>query len=109
MSEEYQQILKIFGDKPAEMIDIMNVFADNESRILLKKLTGLNTPLMADNLPYKESKGTKLSNLSKLQNLAKLGLVEEKEIREGKKTMIRYHSTQKANIIMNNPSMPKYS
>lgn len=102
MNDNYDDILKLFGDKPAEMQNLMNVFSDPESRILLEKLTGPNSPLMADNLPYRESKGTKLSNLSKLQKLSKLGLVEEKEIREGKKILTRYHSTPKADIILEN-------
>lgn len=104
MSEEYQKILSVFGDRPKEMMNIMNVFVDKESKILLTKLTGPNSPLMADSLPYGKSGGTKLSNLSKLQNLVKLGLAEESEIREGNKTIVRYHSTPKANIIMENLS-----
>lgn len=100
MNEQYNEILKLFGDKPVEMMEFLKVFSDNESRILLNKLTGPHSPLMADNLPYPKSKGTKLSNLSKLQQLAKLGLVEEKEISEGHKIITRYHSTEKANIIM---------
>lgn len=102
MTRTYNDILKLFGDKPAEMLDMMSVFSDPEARSLLDKLTGPQSPLMADNLPYLESKGTKLSNLSKLQVLTKLGLVEEKEIREGKKILTRYHSTAKADIIMEN-------
>ena len=105
MSEEYQQILRIFGDSPKKMLDVVRVFADEESRILLQKLTGPHSPLLADNLPYKKSKGTKLSNLSKLQVLVKIGLVEEKDIREGKKTITRYHATQKAIDIMKDPAM----
>jgi len=100
MNDTYNDILKIFGDKPAEMLDMMNVFGDSESRSLLDKLTGADSPLMADNLPYTPSKGTKLSNLSRLQTLIKLGLVEEKEIHEGRKIITRYHSTSKADIIM---------
>ena len=93
----------MFGDKPEKMMDVINVFADKESRILLQKLAGPQSPLRADVLPYDKSGGTKLSNLSKLQMMVRLGLVEEDEIREGKKIITKYHATPEARQIMNDP------
>lgn len=86
MSEEILNLEK------RAILSFAEVFADDESQVLLKKLAGPHSPISVRDLPW-ENSGSKITNLNKLYELENLGLIEVKSIELNGSQIKQFHVT----------------